>query len=287
MRRRLLVAAVGLAAVVAACSGPSDDTGPTGSPGYVAIGDSFVSGPGIATTDPEQPGCLRSLSNYPHLVAAASSLQLTDVSCGGEDTEMLRDGRTLDDGTVVEPQLASIGRDTTLVTVGIGANDGAATAGLYTYCLLPASADDAQCRTFTRSYMPDVLKATRKKVVSVLDEVHERAPDAKVYLVGYLRIVPDEGAVSCAGLSLSAARTAMVAGHERAINAMLVDAAKRAHVPFVDLYTASKGHDVCAGDQAWVNGLDDSSATGNGAFLHPTAAGMQAAADAVRQRLEG
>ncbi len=286
MRRLLAVAVTGLAAVLAAaCSGSSDDAGPTGRPGYVAIGDSFVSGPGIATADPDQPGCLRSLSNYPHLVAAATSRRLTDISCGGEDTTMLRDGRTLTDGTVVEPQLASIGRDTTLVTVGIGANDGSATAGLYTYCLLPTSADDAQCRTFTTSYMPGVLQKTRASVVSVLREVHERAPKADVYLVGYLRIAPDEGAASCEGMSLTAERTQLVTEHEQALNAMLAEAAKQADVPFVDLWAASEGHDACAGDQAWVNGLDDSTATGDGAFLHPTAAGMRAAAAALEQRL--
>ena len=285
MRRLLAVTAAALLAVVAACSGASDDEGPTGRAGYVAIGDSFVSGPGIATADPDQPGCLRSLSNYPHLVAAATSRRLTDVSCGGEDTTMLRDGRTLTDGTVVEPQLASIGRDTTLVTVGIGANDGSATAGLYTYCLLPTSADDTQCRTFTTSYMPEVLEKTRASVVSVLDEVRERAPTADVYLVGYLRIAPDEGAASCAGMSLTGERTQLVTQHEQALNAMLAEAAEQADVPFVDLWTASEGHDACAGDQAWVNGLDDRTATGDGAFLHPTAAGMRAAAAALEERL--
>jgi lysophospholipase L1-like esterase len=286
MRRLpVVLPAVALAVVLAGCSGSSDETGPTGSPGYVAIGDSFTSGPGIAPGDTDQPGCLRSLSNYPHLVAAEQTLTLTDVSCGGEDTTMLRDGRTLDDGTVVEPQLASIGRDTTVVTVGIGANDGSATAGLYTYCLLPASAGDDQCRTFTKGYMPDVLKATREHVVEVLDEVRERAPEADVRLVGYLRIAPDEGAATCPGLTLGADRTALVAGHEKALNATLEQAAKQAGVPFVDLYAASEGHDACAGEQAWVNGLDDASATGDGAFLHPTAAGMRAAADALQQQL--
>ncbi|KQX73891.1 SGNH/GDSL hydrolase family protein [Aeromicrobium sp. Root472D3] len=286
MRRLLAAAATGLAVVlVAACSGSSDGGGPTGRPGYVAIGDSFVSGPGIATTDPDQPGCLRSLSNYPHLVATATSRRLADVSCGGEDTTMLRDGRTLTDGTVVEPQLASIGRDTRLVTVGIGANDGSATAGLYTYCLLPTSADDAQCRTFTTSYMPGVLETTRASVVSVLEEVRERAPRAQIRLVGYLRIAPDEGAASCPDLGLSAARTQLVTRHEQALNATLAAAAQQADVPFVDLWAASEGHDACAGDQAWVNGLDDSTATGDGAFLHPTAAGMRAAAEVVEQRL--
>jgi lysophospholipase L1-like esterase len=282
MRRRTL--ALALAAVLlAACSGGSDDEGPAGANGYVAIGDSFVSGPGIAPADPDQPGCLRSLSNYPHLLASeGSSKPVTDVSCGGETTEMLHDGRTLGDGTVVDPQLASIGRETTRVTVGIGANDSGATAGLYTNCLLPTSASDALCSTFTSAYMPTVFPKTLDSVVSVLDEVRQRAPDADVRLVGYLRIAPEQG--QCAVLPLSEARRAMVAGYERRLASTLAKAAKRAGVPYVDMYRQSQGHDACAGDQAWVNGLADNTATGGGAFLHPTAAGMRAVAAELQRR---
>jgi lysophospholipase L1-like esterase len=282
MRRRSLALAIAVATLTAACSGGSDDEGPAGSAGYVAIGDSFSSGPGIAPADPSQPGCLRSLSNYPHLLAEASSETLTDVSCGGETTEMLRDGRTLADGTAVDPQLASIGRETTRVTVGIGANDSSATAGLYTNCLLPTSATDALCDTFTSAYMPTVLPKTLASVASVLDEVRQRAPDADVRLVGYVRIAPDQG--QCATLPLSETRRAMVAAYEQKLASALARAAKRAGVPYVDMHRLSQGHDACAGDQAWVNGLADNSATGGGAFLHPTAAGMRAVADELERR---
>ncbi|MFC5676303.1 SGNH/GDSL hydrolase family protein [Aeromicrobium endophyticum] len=286
MRRRSLARALAAAVVAlgaAGCSGGSDDEGPAGAAGYVAIGDSFTSGPGIAPADPDQPGCLRSLSNYPHLLASeGSASRLTDVSCGGETTEMLRDGRTLDGGTEVEPQLASIGRETTRVTVGIGANDSGATAGLYTNCLLPTSATDALCSSFTSTYMPTVFPKTLDSVVSVLDEVAQRAPDADVRLVGYLRIAPEQG--QCAVLPLSETRRAMVAGYEQRLASTLAKAAQRAGVPYVDMHRASVGHDACAGDQAWVNGLSDNTATGGGAFLHPTAAGMRAVADQLGRR---
>ena len=285
MRRRhrvlvLVAGAVAVAAALAGCSGGSSDGGPSGSSGYVAIGDSYVSGPGIAPSDPSQPGCLRSLSNYPHLVASDTpQVALVDVSCGGETTERLRDGRTLADGTDVQPQLASIGRATRRVTVGIGANDANATAGLYQYCLLPASASDDQCSTFVTQYMPTVFPKTRKAVASILDEVQQRAPKATAQLTGYLRLAPDGG--SCAALPLSETRRALVASYEASMREALATAAKQAGVPFVDLYAASQGHDACAAEP-WVNGVDDHSATGDGAFLHPTAAGMRAAADAVR-----
>lgn len=282
MSRRRLVAVIALAACtsLAACSSDAGDKGPSGSAGYVAVGDSFVSGPSLGAPDTDVPGCLRSTANYAHQLAATMpALGFKDVSCGGEDTTMLRDGRTLDDGTVLEPQLSSIGRDTTLVTVGIGANDAAATAGLYQYCLLPATASDAQCDTFTGTYMPTVYPKTSKAVISVLDEIADRAPKAQVVLVGYQRIAPDTG-TGCAALPLTDARRKAAAAYESNINQALSRAAEKADVPFVDMYEASQGHDVCSGEP-WVNGLENSP-TGDGAFLHPTAAGMAA----VTARLE-
>lgn len=287
-RRRLVVVLAAVVVAASACSGGSeDDKGPTGSAGYVALGDSFVSGPLLGAADPDQPGCLRSTANYAHQLAATMpDLGFRDVSCGGEDTVMLRDGRTLADGTAVPPQLTSVGRDTTLVTIGIGANDAAATAGLYQYCLLPATANDAECDTFTSTYMPKVYPKTLKAVASVLGEIKQRAPRAEVHLVGYQRIAPDAGQASCAALPLSDARRDAVAGYEQTMNATLAKAARRADVPFVDMYTASQGHDVCSGDAAWVNGIANSP-TGDGAFLHPTAAGMTAVLEALEQSVEG
>src|SRR5918998_3913984 len=48
---------------------------------YTALGDSYTAGPLIPNQTGDPPGCLRSDRNYPHLVANALKLSLTDVSC--------------------------------------------------------------------------------------------------------------------------------------------------------------------------------------------------------------
>src|SRR3712207_4453858 len=54
---------------------------------YVALGDSYSAASGVLPPDPTAPPqCLRSTSNYPHVIAAATGAQLTDVTCGGADT---------------------------------------------------------------------------------------------------------------------------------------------------------------------------------------------------------
>src|SRR5882672_4307904 len=56
---------------------------------YVALGDSYTSGPGIPRQTVESGGCRRSDHNYPHLVAVALALgagRFTDASCAGATT---------------------------------------------------------------------------------------------------------------------------------------------------------------------------------------------------------
>ena len=54
---------------------------------YVALGDSYTSGPLIPFQRLDRIGCLRSTNNYPSVVARRlGHTVLTDVSCAGADT---------------------------------------------------------------------------------------------------------------------------------------------------------------------------------------------------------
>ena len=55
-------------------------------------------------------------------------------------------------------------------------------------------------------------------------------------------------------------------------------AASDAGATFVEVYDASKGHDICAGDDAWVNGA---TATAGAVQYHPFASGVRAVAHLV------
>ncbi|MET1062685.1 MAG: SGNH/GDSL hydrolase family protein [Aeromicrobium sp.] len=267
--------------VLTGCRGePEIPAEPVATGAYVALGDSYVSGPLIDVQDPTSPACLRSDEhNYPSLVAKELGVSsFVDVSCGGETTAMLKDGRTFDDGTVLGPQLDAVTSRTTLVTLGIGGNDGDAAAGLFNYCLIPASASDRSCDTFISDYMPKVYDRTRDDVTSIVRQIRKRAPRAEVVMTGYLRIAPEQG--DCAALPLSSIRRKATLAWEAGINDALRDVAERTEARFVDVRGISRGHDACAGDEAWVNGVGNSP-DGDGAFLHPTAAGMEQVARLV------
>ncbi|MEJ7635445.1 SGNH/GDSL hydrolase family protein [Aeromicrobium sp.] len=263
--------------------GCGGDGPPPGSGRYVALGDSFVSGPAISKQDPNALACLRSDRNYPSLVAKQLKWkEFVDVSCGGATTETMRSGRVTAQGESIRPQLDALTVDTDLVTVGVGGNDEGAATNLFTFCLIKATATDAKCRAFSAAYVKTVEDSSRDRVRSILSEIKGRAPEAKIFLVGYLRIVPDQG--DCPDLPMSETSRAAAMEVEKAFGSALKSAARAADVPFIDVRPGSRGHDACAGQEAWVNGIENP--PGDGAFLHPNAAGMRYVAKAVEKALE-
>src|SRR6476620_6212889 len=89
---------------------------------YVALGDSYSAASGVLPPDPTAPPqCLRSLRNYPHVIAAATGAALTDVTCGAAQTKDYAASQS----PGVAPQLHALRSDAELVTMTIGGNDSA------------------------------------------------------------------------------------------------------------------------------------------------------------------
>lgn len=293
-------AAILAALVLAGCGGPADQppepspapsaVSPTaGDPAqptlsYVALGDSYTAAPGIPETDPGD-GCLRSSRNYPALVAERLEdeydVTLEDRSCSGAQTTDLT-GPQQAGGRAVPPQLDALDRDTDLVTLSIGANDFGAFARLVGGCvaLSGEDPDGSPCRDAARRE-GDVLEELRveveQRLVDVVREVRRRSPRAEVLLVGYPQLVPT--GAGCPDL-LPIAEGDL--GFARRINKALTDnlarAARRTGTTYVDVWSASAGHDICAADP-WVSSLGGE--PGGAIPFHPLPAGQQGVADLV------
>src|SRR4051812_32691070 len=110
LRGRLVVIVVVLLGLVAACGGGASHN----SRAYVAIGDSYVSGPALGgRLDAKARLCQRSDRNYPHLVAKdLKHTNLIDVSCGGATTVTVGVGRTAAQGGALKPQLDALSSKT-------------------------------------------------------------------------------------------------------------------------------------------------------------------------------
>jgi lysophospholipase L1-like esterase len=289
---RLVVAAVALAALVSACSAGagSEPTAATDAPphftSYVAMGDSYTAGPLIPLTDLAS-GCLRSNHDYPALVAQRLGIaSFRDVSCSAADTGDLTGPQSTFQDTRVKPQLDALRRTTDLVTLGIGGNDFDLFSTLVRTCtqLRPSNPTGAPCTAELAGRTPSLASEIRRvgrRVATALHDIHRRAPKATVVLVGYLRLAPESG--TCPRLlPLADGDYRLAVRFSRALDETLRSAARRGDAKYVDIYTASAGHDVCSA-QPWVNGRH--TIRDRALAYHPLAAGMYAVAGRVAQTL--
>ncbi|MDZ5620034.1 SGNH/GDSL hydrolase family protein [Nocardioides sp. HM23] len=289
-RFALPVVAVAVAAGLTACDDEPSRPSPVAhvlgeGDQYVALGDSYTAavntGP-VATTD----GCANSTVNYPHRIADATGMDLVDNSCGGATTDALTLPQPLGPDREHPPQLDDVDEDTDLVTIRLGANDddmylriiqcaqffGAEASG--TPC---ADADAAK----GEDALPLALADLEDSLVDGLEEIEARGPNARIIVIGYPHVIPEEG--TCELLPLPADDYAYARRIIDGLNTALESAADEAGVTFIDMYAVSEGHDIC-GAEPWVAGA--AIAPPGATAWHPYAAESQAVAELVLDELE-
>lgn len=244
---------------------------------YIALGDSYTSGPGIPNQIPESLGCGRSDHNYPHLVAAALAVsQFTDVSCGSATTAHMTEAQPLPNGLNNRPQLEAVTSGVDLVSLGIGGND-IGFAEIIANCvarslLLPIGAPCQAHYSRQGDELGARIEATAPKVAAVLAGIRERAPAARILVVGYPVILPADGPGCWPLMPIAVGDVAWLRTVQGRLNSMLARQAAAAGAIFVDTYTSSVGHDVCRLPGAkWVEGLVP---TAPASPVHPNALGM-------------
>ena len=286
-----------LAALAALLPAPAGAAAPTS---YVALGDSYTAGPGILPQDTNFPGCLRSLKNYPHLVAADRNLQLTDVSCSGAKTDDMTSSQNVDPDPDPSPQFDALKATTKTVTITIGGND----IGFTEIAKNCASTNNSgtPCQDHYvqngNDQISDRIKATAPKVAAVLQGIHRRSPVARVYLLTYLPILPDDqppigqrGKGCWPTVPITDGDAPWVVAKEKELNAMLATQASANKTTLVDAYKAGIDHDACKPPPLPTSQPNDNvrwvePAAGFAAPLHPNAVGMRGTANAVEQKVQ-
>ncbi|MCK2216115.1 SGNH/GDSL hydrolase family protein [Actinomadura sp. ATCC 31491] len=254
---------------------------------YVALGDSAAAGPLIPNQVLPDLGCWRSDHNYAHLTAQAIGARtLRDATCSGAKTTHMYQSQSTDLGSV-PPQLDALTADTTLVTVQIGAND----VGLTDFiedCLniLPPPVGDACNDDYVVNGQDSWRVATdalRPRLTQLAADIRARAPQARVFVVGYATYAPPNGCYP--RVPIIAADANYIRGTLQYFNRMLAEQAASAGVGFIDLQTPSVGHDPCtpAGTR-WIEPYVPASPA---APFHPNARGMRGFATAVTAAVSG
>ncbi|MCN9240588.1 SGNH/GDSL hydrolase family protein [Streptomyces sp. RY43-2] len=280
-----IAAALGGCALVAASTVPAAAHGKAHgrATDYVSLGDSYTSGPLIpAQVD---ANCARSNRNYPSLVAAARGVAtFKDMSCGGATTEHMWTAQGTND-----PQLSALRRDTDLVTLQIGGNDMGFGTIIATCAALGVQepTGDPCRRHYTASGTDELTAAidrTAPKVARVLKAVHAKAPHARVLVVGYPDLLPDDGVGCFPTVPFGSKDFPYLRDTEKRLNSMLRTVAERHHVEYVDTYGPTRGHDMCkAPEDRWIEPLQPTSPA---APAHPNAKGEAVMAQAVLDHLD-
>jgi lysophospholipase L1-like esterase len=275
-----LVACV-LAALLLVLLGAPASQASTSAPRYVALGDSYSAASGVLPPDPTaHPMCLRSTSNYPHVIAAATGAQLTDVTCGGADTGDYYAPQY--DG--VPPQLDAVAADAELVTMTIGGNDSGVFIDSIVRCGLAGASTAGQgspCKDRYGSSFEDTIRSTTfPALVQALQAVRTAAPEAEVAILGYPWIMPRTG--GCFDrMPVAEGDVPYVRGIQATLNDAVRRAAAATGATYVNLSKVSEGHDACQPPGVrWIEPVLQGT---NAVVVHPNALGeQQMAAQAMK-----
>ena len=241
------LAGLALATTAVAVAAPASAAGAAGLD-YVALGDSYSAGSGVWPPDPTAPAvCLRSSSNYPHVIAATTGASLTDVTCGAAETQDLSSSQY----PGVAPQLDALGPGTDLVTLTIGGNDNNTFIGAIVACGSAGAATlgyGSPCKDLYGTSFDDAIDAkTYPAVRRALADIHAKAPNARVAVLGYPWIVPSSFVASCyAKMPIARGDIPYLRALQGHLDAVVAKAASETGTTFVDFATASDGHDACA-----------------------------------------
>ena len=257
---------------------------------YVALGDSYTAAPLVPDTDAADP-CLQSSNDYPHLVARERpGTRLIDVSCSGASSRNGLTGPQVALGATLDPQDEALTRGTDLVTLGMGGNDFDLFTTLVGTCsrLGPTEPSGSPCRDLFTAGGTDRLRPLLGRIATRIRQdvvdVRRRSPQARILVLGYPQLVPATG--SCPDLlPVADGDLPFVRSIAAGLSNAVARGARAADVgaEYVDVASASRGHDICAA-VPWVNGQSTDPAAA--LAFHPFAREQRAVAGLVERTLK-
>jgi lysophospholipase L1-like esterase len=264
---------------------------------YAALGDSYSSGDGAddyARETAVAGGCWRSANAYPERVADTFDFagELGFYACSSQRGHAMLDELGTDDS-----QIDRITPHTSLVTIGIGGNDLGFTSVLRT-CMVRLPLVDTTACVDQEEDIDRRMRRFEETFSELVAEIRDRAPDARVLVLGYPRLFPEapDGmyytltANDQEWLNTTLDRfNGQVRDAAEEIDAQITDAGQVGSVEYVDVFTALKGHEL-GSEEPWLNGilLRDltEGVTVDRSTFHPTADGQNALAGRVGTRIE-
>ncbi|WP_241840988.1 SGNH/GDSL hydrolase family protein [Rhodococcus erythropolis] len=230
--------------------------------------------------------CSRSYENFAGKISRALDVaEFADVSCSAARAENIIDTPQLIPN-YWPVQLDAVHPDTDLITISIGGND-SNSIFLGPLCVAPGPGTDRGCRydPLANSVAQSGIDRAAGELDRILTAVTQRAPNARIYLIGEGGMISSRGCWP--NIPFSDADASWFMDYFARYNTKFDEVAHAHGVRTVDIAAASiaGGHDACASaDQRWFEGLFSESTAQR---LHFTDAGMTAVADLVVADLQG
>jgi lysophospholipase L1-like esterase len=243
---------------------------------YAALGDSYAAGGGLVPVEAGSGACRRSPSAYPRVLADQEGSTLDFAACSGA---------TVDDLTVAGGQLASVDPASDLVTVTVGGNDAgfATVVGACAVDIEPCAGLDAGVEADLAQLGPNLNRLYRA--------IKDRAPRARLVVVGYPQVVPDPAKVdldTCPAVGTPLPGRRITADDARwlrekgsRLNEVVSGAARATGATYVDVAGAFAGHEACTASP-WLTGVVLTDLRGS---FHPTVTGQAELARLVTRAL--
>lgn len=257
---------------------------------WVALGDSYSADVMVPPWDDpaDSDGCGRSGYSWEAMLkrdlnaAHPGWTNLTDVTCGGATVAHgvlgpqpagalfgpPANGKDHGGWVTKPPQIDKVDADTDIVTVGIGGND-LGFGDIMNNCLAIGAEQTLPvkyCKTYYESeagqhWLNEHWQIVEDGLQATLADIHSRAPKAKVFLLGYPAIAPTRFGCSYGNFhQLGTIRLTNDAPYldavQQQLNQKIADTAGENQATYVDTYTSSEGHGVCAGgSDRWMYGV--------------------------------
>ncbi|MBB4930183.1 lysophospholipase L1-like esterase [Lipingzhangella halophila] len=264
---------------------------------YIALGDSYSSGDGAGDYAPGTDGdggCWRSANAYPEHIAENNEFagELGFFACSGQRGAAMLEAIGSD-----ESQLDRLTEHTSLVTIGIGGNDLGFTSVLRTCMMRVPLLESGNC-VGQESDIDKRMDKFEDTFPNLLSEIRDRAPDARVLILGYPRLFPAKPKSMYYTLTTSDQNWLNEVGQR--LNEELQDTVEEADsdivggdntgsVEFVNVSSALKGHEVSA-EEAWINGVVwrdiTDGVTIDRSTFHPNADGQNALSKRLQKQIE-
>ena len=235
---------------------------------YVALGDSYTSGLGAGDYISSSGSCDRSTRAYPEQWAATESpVSFVSVACAGATTS-----------DVLSSQVSALSASTTLVSITIGGNDAGFSSVMET-CVLRSTSSCLSAVAAAEAFVTTQLPA---RLASTLQAIRQRAPSARIVLLGYPDLYDLSKSGTCIGLSTSD-RTALNSGADALDSALSAAAQGSQNTVFADVRPQFAQHEICDSG-SWLHSVDILAISSS---YHPTASGQKLGYQPVFGRRSG